>query len=494
MPAIQQHTVWSAYLSGTRGPVPLGYVMIPDDARFAVVATSANRALYGRTSAAMGLTISHGDDRSVELQTVGPCPPEITGLGPGAASDLRVSSTGRLERATIGDGDVYAGKCDADGWAYLNLASARGPQGEQGIQGPPGEKGDKGDQGEQGIQGVQGIQGIQGVQGIQGEKGDTGDTGPMPTVAGDGYPFITGGAWPANASAVNLGGGATHVTGTLPIANGGTGATSIGSANTVATSNGSAYVWQQIANAHVSASAAIAGTKISPDFGSQNVTTTGNLLLGSTPRASTGLVRLPNGAHVAAYDGSGNQPVVVSNGNTVYVGCDGTFSSSYMASSLRLYAVSTVYLGWGNGGSTGLSVGTGGIEGYVAFDFRVGGTTSIKSDGTTLSTGIPLAGHAAGSVPFRFKVARVTTTGATTTLSASQYECPIQEITVTGDGQVVVAPLSDGAFAIVANVGGGNGLVYRAGGSGGVTIGNTGASKPVRCNQSNYVAVVTATG
>ena len=33
-----------------------------------------------------------------------------------------------------------------------------------------------------------------------------------------------------------------------------------------------------ILNADISASAAIAGTKISPDFGSQNITTTGRLL------------------------------------------------------------------------------------------------------------------------------------------------------------------------------------------------------------------------
>ena len=37
-----------------------------------------------------------------------------------------------------------------------------------------------------------------------------------------------------------------------------------------------------INNAKVASNAAIAGTKISPDFGSQNITTTGNLTLSST--------------------------------------------------------------------------------------------------------------------------------------------------------------------------------------------------------------------
>ncbi len=49
-----------------------------------------------------------------------------------------------------------------------------------------------------------------------------------------------------------------------------------------------------IANANVDAAAAIAGTKVAPDFGSQNVTTTGDVLLGATPRSTTGYIRLPN--------------------------------------------------------------------------------------------------------------------------------------------------------------------------------------------------------
>ena len=60
---------------------------------------------------------------------------------------------------------------------------AQGPQGEQGIQGPQGPKGDTGDTGAQGPQGEQGIQGPEGPKGDtgpagpQGEKGDKGDTG-----------------------------------------------------------------------------------------------------------------------------------------------------------------------------------------------------------------------------------------------------------------------------------------------------------------------------
>jgi hypothetical protein len=50
-----------------------------------------------------------------------------------------------------------------------------------------------------------------------------------------------------------------------------------------------------IANSHVSASAAIAGTKISPNFGSQNIVTTGTLTMGANPAASNGDMRVRHG-------------------------------------------------------------------------------------------------------------------------------------------------------------------------------------------------------
>lgn len=54
-----------------------------------------------------------------------------------------------------------------------------------------------------------------------------------------------------------------------------------GDDNKVWRANGGAASWQQIVNASVDASAAIAGSKIDPDFGSQDIVTTGQLSLGS---------------------------------------------------------------------------------------------------------------------------------------------------------------------------------------------------------------------
>ena len=94
-------------------------------------------------------------------------------------------------------------------------------------------------------------------------------------------------------SAVGL--ATTDVSGTLPIANGGTGAatagaalTSLGALGTTSTAGGDLsgtfsnlqIVAGAISNADVNAAAAIAGTKILPNFGAQNVSTTGSATAG----------------------------------------------------------------------------------------------------------------------------------------------------------------------------------------------------------------------
>lgn len=124
MPAQQQHSVTTAYLSGTTGPVTVGYVLClndPDaDEQRYVVSSSANRAAFGRRSA--GIALDDGDDfdPAVEMQTVGVVPPAISGLLPGVASIVRVSTAGRLERvASYSPSDDACGYCDADGTAYV---------------------------------------------------------------------------------------------------------------------------------------------------------------------------------------------------------------------------------------------------------------------------------------------------------------------------------------------------------------------------------------
>ncbi len=75
-----------------------------------------------------------------------------------------------------------------------------------------------------------------------------------------------------------------EVAGNLPIGN-----IAPGSNNYVLTTNASgATAWALITNDNVSTSAAIAGTKISPDFGSQDVTTSGNISTTGTGTLTVG--------------------------------------------------------------------------------------------------------------------------------------------------------------------------------------------------------------
>ena len=186
------------------------------------------------------------------------------------------------------------------------LKGATGPKGGTGATGVPGPTGPRttGATGEQGIAGVTGATGATGVTGTTGVTGETGAAGETGATGGTGATGATGVTGETGAT------GATGVTG----ATGGTGATGAtgvtgetGGAAAVPTGDGFWHITagtsdpaaKLVENADVAAAAAIAGTKISPNFGNQNVITTGEYqanvaTTGTRAFASIGYIQLGN--------------------------------------------------------------------------------------------------------------------------------------------------------------------------------------------------------
>lgn len=91
-------------------------------------------------------------------------------------------------------------------------------------------------------------------------------------------------------AALNLAGGPSYVTGLLPTTN--QAAQALGGDLTGTTASAQIAAGA-IVNTDVNNSAAIAGTKIAPDFGAQVVKTTGRIEIGAAPVASVGSIRVP---------------------------------------------------------------------------------------------------------------------------------------------------------------------------------------------------------
>lgn len=198
---------------------------------------------------------------------------------------------------------------------------------------------------------------------------------------------------------------ANATTGALPPSKGGTGLSSVGGANTVLTSNGSAASWASIGNAHVASNAAIAGTKVNPDFGAQVVRTTSRLEVGGAV-AAAGHIRLPVLGNIQALRSAGGPEVSLISANAL-----------------------GVQVGSGDAGVT------------------IGGTGDVAFAG-------PLGG--VPSVPLRLRSATVTLSSSRA-LTTSEAACPFLQIETTGAGEkTLTLPTIEGAYYILDMTTGGD--------------------------------------
>lgn len=109
--------LYSARLDGAAATGSPGDVLIPDAVSgLYVKATTAARAGRRSTGVAMTAYVPYG---SVNIQQTGWLSAAVSGLGAGAASWVRVSATGTLERCMPGVGDDLIGKCASDGSVSL---------------------------------------------------------------------------------------------------------------------------------------------------------------------------------------------------------------------------------------------------------------------------------------------------------------------------------------------------------------------------------------
>lgn len=113
--------LFSAILVATIEDVAIGRgLVLVEDATGFDIATEANRTAAGRRSAGIARSVGDAQNRAVEIQMLGMVPAEATLLGAGAATYIRMSATGWLERvASPTAADDVVGRCDVDGVAYL---------------------------------------------------------------------------------------------------------------------------------------------------------------------------------------------------------------------------------------------------------------------------------------------------------------------------------------------------------------------------------------
>jgi hypothetical protein len=202
-----------------------------------------------------------------------------------------------------------------------------------------------------------------------------------------------------------------------------------------------------IVNADVDAAAAVAGTKVAPDFGAQNVVTTGFVSIGATP-SSFGAIRLAANSAITAHDsGAGYYSVITGSGDAVYVGTNPAWGQQ--ATVVNVYA------------ATAVAIGTTAVTNFY---FPAGGANESWKPITGSSTGSsPYAVHGLGTQAMAdanqtpaasvYQYKTIKTTGAIT--ANRTLTVPNGGATDAGGREFTLRNTCTGAFGIVVSTGAG---------------------------------------
>lgn len=488
MPTPNYSFILSAQLVDSTA-VSVGHVVIPSDtvAGRWVVATAANRGT--RASEGIALTAYGGTSTgSIQIQQAGTIDAAISGLAAGDKALARVSSSGTIERVAVvsadPDTDDIIGLAEADGRVHLypgfpvaflvDLISGGvvGPEGPEGPEGPPGEQGPEGPEGPEGPQGEQGEPGAQGIQGVAGDGLD---------VTGTGFIRVESDVVQGVAEAVDLAGGSTYITGTLPYTNGGTGLSDLGTSLQVLRTNAGATAMEwatSTAGAPDSASyitVALSGSlsaerrlQVASPISLADGGANGDITIGLTVPGSNGnILYRASGTLSATTDWSISSTGLVGGTSTYVTIGGGTVSSTAL---IRVANSASTVLAAGSsnlpiaaiGSSSRLYLGTDSsfatqfdqvhVAGASLLQLAVSGSTYLYLQSSKIQHAQPVAGFSDGSLPFRFKLTSISMTSGDVTATASQYECPIIRATGSpGISRTLTLPNSTGAAFIVSN-------------------------------------------
>lgn len=356
---------WSAPVSPLAGTVLAGQCLVPDASGLYVVATTANRALYGRSD---GIAMTAGDVANpCALIEAGPVENALTGLGAGLASWVRVSATGICQRVTTpSTGDDVIGWCETSGrlhstWGTLTAAIVNGGGG--GFTAPTGT-------------------GLVTVTG--GALNGAAMALPLSAASvvqatGTGIPHVVAGALSAASSLiVNADVSAGAAIALSKIVN------PTGTGLVKASGGAFSAAAATLVDADVAAGAAIAVSKLAAGTNTYVLTTTGGVAVWAAPAgggglganvtsgtnyisigatgATVGALRLPSASAGVLFRDSTNAndlyALAFDASDNMYIGTSTAFNAQ--ASNLNIYAAGTVAMGLG--GSTYAYLSTGIFE------------------------------------------------------------------------------------------------------------------------------------